>query len=67
MGLTRQQVAVTLLLADRHSGPEICDRLNISYNTLKTHVRNIYRQLGVANQQELRNAVTRFDPARPSA
>lgn len=66
MGLTRQQVAVTLLLADRHSGPEICDRLNISYNTLKTHVRNIYRQLGVANQQELRNAVTRFDPARPS-
>lgn len=66
MGLTRQQVAVTLLLADRHSGPEICDRLNISYNTLKTHVRNIYRQLGVANQQELRNAVTRFDPALPS-
>ncbi|MEG6505734.1 helix-turn-helix transcriptional regulator [Nitratidesulfovibrio sp. 1201_IL3209] len=65
MGLTRQQVAVTLLLADRHSGPEICDRLNISYNTLKTHVRNIYRQLGVGNQQELRNAVTRFDPARP--
>lgn len=64
MGLTRQQVAVTLLLADRHSGPEICDRLNISYNTLKTHVRNIYRQLGVANQQELRNAVTRHDPAR---
>uniref|UniRef100_B8DPS1 Transcriptional regulator, LuxR family n=1 Tax=Nitratidesulfovibrio vulgaris (strain DSM 19637 / Miyazaki F) TaxID=883 RepID=B8DPS1_NITV9 len=64
MGLTRQQVAVTLLLADRHSGPEICDRLNISYNTLKTHVRNIYRQLGVTNQQELRNAVTRFDPAR---
>ncbi|WP_353119878.1 LuxR C-terminal-related transcriptional regulator [Nitratidesulfovibrio sp.] len=67
MGLTRQQVAVTLLLADRHSGPEICDRLNISYNTLKTHVRNIYRQLGVANQQELRNAVTLFDPARPTA
>ena len=64
MGLTRQQVAVTLLLADRHSGPEICDRLNISYNTLKTHVRNIYRQLGVANQQELRNAVTRHDPTR---
>ncbi|MBZ2173501.1 helix-turn-helix transcriptional regulator [Nitratidesulfovibrio sp. SRB-5] len=67
MGLTRQQVAVTLLLADRHSGPEICDRLNISYNTLKTHVRNIYRQLGVTNQQELRNAVTLFDPARPTA
>lgn len=67
MGLTRQQVAVTLLLADRHSGPEICDRLNISYNTLKTHVRNIYRQLGVANQQELRNAVTQFDPAHPNA
>ncbi|MGJ3524326.1 helix-turn-helix transcriptional regulator [Nitratidesulfovibrio sp. D1] len=67
MGLTRQQVAVTLLLADHHSGPEICDRLNISYNTLKTHVRNIYRQLGVGNQQELRNAVTRFDPAGPDS
>lgn len=63
MGLTRQQVTITLLLAERLTGPEICDRLNISYNTLKTHVRNIYKLLGVCNQQELRNAVTRADPA----
>jgi len=48
--------AVTPLLFYRVQGrnnPFIVEQLNISANTLKTHLRNLYRKCGVANRQEL--------------
>ena len=32
---------------------EIAERMNLSENTVKTHTRNLYKKLGVANRQEL--------------
>ncbi|GHO44929.1 hypothetical protein KSX_30920 [Ktedonospora formicarum] len=40
-----------LLVAGR-SNPEIASALVVSVNTVKTHVRSIYRKLGVANRVE---------------
>ena len=51
--LTGREAEVMALLAQGRSGPEIQDELSISRNTAKTHVRHIYRKLGVHSQQEL--------------
>ena len=52
-GLTEREAEVLALLARGCSGPEIQERLVISQNTAKTHVRHIYRKLGVHSQREL--------------
>ena len=33
--------------------PVICERLSISANTLKKHILNIYRKLGIRNRVQL--------------
>ncbi len=53
MGLTRQQTLVAAMLAQKHADADICDELNISSSTLKTHVRNILRRLGINSRHEL--------------
>ncbi|MDQ1084232.1 MULTISPECIES: LuxR C-terminal-related transcriptional regulator [Microbacterium] len=50
--LTPAQQAIAALLAEGHSSAEIARRKNISVNTLKTHIRLIYRKLGVSNRAE---------------
>ena len=44
------------LLRSELSQREIANELQLSFNTIKTHTRNIYRKLGVAARTE---AVTR--------
>lgn len=56
-GLSDRELEVTLLLARGKTGQEIQDALTVSRNTVKTHVRHIYRKLGVHSQQELIDAV----------
>lgn len=41
------------LLAQGKSNREISDLLFISYNTVKTHIQNIYRKMGVSNRLQL--------------
>lgn len=53
MGLTRQQAHIATLIAQKSSDLEICEQLNISQSTLKTHVRNILKRLGLNSRYEI--------------
>ena len=48
----REREVLTAILADVPR-KEIAERMNLSENTVKTHTRNLYKKLGVANRQEL--------------
>ena len=58
LGLTRQQAMIAALLARKTPDTTICDNLNISPSTLKTHIRNIHRRLGISSRHELAWLVT---------
>ena len=58
LGLTRQQAMIAALLARKTPDTTICDSLNISPSTLKTHIRNIHRRLGISSRHELAWLVT---------
>lgn len=49
-GLSEREVEVLRLIADGKNNGEICDRLSISMNTLKTHIKNIFSKLGVEDR-----------------
>lgn len=50
----REQQIATILFGYKSNG-EICLELNISNNTLKTHIRNIYRKAKVTSRLEFRS------------
>lgn len=50
--LSLQEQRILHLLAAGHSKPAIAQKLIVSLNTVKTHVKNIYRKLGATNRQE---------------
>ncbi|MEE8716369.1 MAG: helix-turn-helix transcriptional regulator [Coriobacteriales bacterium] len=52
-GLTARETDVLRLLARGYSGLAIQEKLVVSRNTVKTHVRNVYSKLDVHSQQEL--------------
>ena len=58
LGLARQQAMIAALLARKTPDTTICDNLNISPSTLKTHIRNIHRRLGISSRHELAWLVT---------
>lgn len=51
-GLTPKEREVLNLLAKRYTNREIAGELHVSPNTVKTHVRNVLKQLGLKNRQE---------------
>ena len=51
-GLTDREEQVLALLAKGHSYKEIADLLNISFETVRTHVRSIYDKLHVHSRTE---------------
>lgn len=59
-GLTARECEVALLLLKGRNNPIIRESLNISENTLKSHLRNIYHKLAVANRQEVFNLFDTF-------
>jgi DNA-binding CsgD family transcriptional regulator/MFS family permease len=50
---TKRESEVFELLIKGYNNPNVCVFLIISPNTLKTHLRNIYRKADVSNRQEL--------------
>jgi LuxR family transcriptional regulator, maltose regulon positive regulatory protein len=50
--LSQRELEVTRLIVGGLSNTEIADRLCISINTLKTHIRNVYGKLSVRNRAE---------------
>lgn len=53
LGLTRRETQVLLLILNGRNNPYIRECLNISNNTLKTHLRNIYQKAQVHDRQQL--------------
>lgn len=55
--LTKKQLQVLALIAEGHANKEICNRLHIAETTVKTHVSEILRKLGVKNRTKAALAV----------
>ncbi len=53
LGLTKRECEVVGLLVVGLLNRELAEELNISENTVKTHVKSIYRKLGVSNRLQL--------------
>lgn len=51
--LTPREKDTLDLLLKRRTNPEIADHLHVSVNTVRTHVKNILRELGMGNRREL--------------
>jgi LuxR family maltose regulon positive regulatory protein len=58
--LTQQEERVLRLLAGGLSNAEIAQALVVSVNTVKTHVKSIYRKLQVGSRREARAAARRL-------
>ncbi len=55
--LTSREADVLELLQGGRSNAEIAASLHVGVETIRTHVRNIYRKLGVSSRRELRTQV----------
>jgi DNA-binding NarL/FixJ family response regulator len=59
--LTGRELEVAGLVVDRKTNPEIAAELFLSLKTVETHLRNIFRKLGVSSRVELARAVEHAD------
>lgn len=66
-GLTERETEVTRLLLAGQNNREIAARLYISESTVKTHVLNIYRKLGLKNRVQLANLFAAREKDPPAA
>ena len=55
--LTERELQVARLVVDRKTNPEIASELFLSQKTVETHLRNIFRKIGVSTRVELARAV----------
>jgi DNA-binding CsgD family transcriptional regulator len=51
-GLTNRESEILALLSEGLSNKEIADRVNISYDTVRAHLRHIYEKLHVRGRTE---------------
>jgi LuxR family maltose regulon positive regulatory protein len=59
--LSLQEERVLSLLVSGFSYQEIAQELWISINTVKTHVKSVYRKLNVRRRREARDIVRRYN------
>ncbi|HSC73399.1 MAG TPA: AAA family ATPase [Gaiellaceae bacterium] len=57
--LTERELQLAMLVCDRKTNPEIASELFLSQKTVETHLRNIFRKVGVSSRVELARAVER--------
>ena len=62
--LTKRELEIALLVTDRKTNPEIATALFLSTKTVESHLRNIFRRLGVASRVEVARVVERDQRAR---
>jgi DNA-binding NarL/FixJ family response regulator len=55
--LTGRELQVARLVVDRKTNPEIASELFLSQKTVETHLRNIFRKIGVSSRIELARVV----------
>ena len=53
LGLTRRQQNIAEAVAQGLNNKEMADRMGITENTVKTHLANIYKKLGINYRTEL--------------
>jgi len=58
-GLTDRELEVLLLLGGGHSAGEIADECEISLQTAKSHIHNIYHKTGLRNRVDLTNLLNK--------
>jgi len=51
-GLTRRELEILRLVAEGHSNAQLAHMLWVTEQTVKFHLSNVYRKLGVANRTE---------------
>lgn len=49
-GLTRRECEILLLVSSGASNRDVADRLGISFHTVKTHLYNIFKKIGVRDR-----------------
>ena len=59
--LSARELELARLVVDRKTNPEIAAALFLSQKTVESHLRNIFRKLGVSSRVELARAVERAD------
>ena len=59
--LIARELELARLVVDRKTNPEIAAALFLSQKTVESHLRNIFRKLGVGSRVELARAVERAD------
>lgn len=52
-GLTKRERTILRLLMQGEDNNQLCEELSISVNTLKKHILNIYRKLGIRNRVQM--------------
>lgn len=57
--LTERELQLAMLVFDRKTNPEIAGELFLSQKTVETHLRNIFRKVGVSSRVELARVVER--------
>jgi DNA-binding CsgD family transcriptional regulator len=60
--LTARELQLARLVVDRKTNAEIAAELFLSRKTVETHLRNIFRKVGVSSRVELARAVERAQP-----
>jgi DNA-binding NarL/FixJ family response regulator len=53
--LTSREIEIVRLVAEGHRNKEIAERLTLTEGTVKVHLHNVYRKLGVGGRLELLN------------
>jgi DNA-binding NarL/FixJ family response regulator len=61
--LTERERELARLVVDRKTNPEIASELFLSQKTVETHLRNIFRKVGVSSRVELARAVEHAERA----
>jgi DNA-binding NarL/FixJ family response regulator len=60
--LTERELQLARLVVDRKMNREIAAELFLSKKTVETHLRNIFRKVGVSSRAELARSVERSNP-----